>query len=113
MSTFSNTSFDAARYAASRPTYPPVLLNMVLRYHLRGRSEEEGRNNVLDLGCGTGQVTQLLPNYFTNVIGSDPSGVMIDQARKQNSASNVTFIVSAAEDIATKLDAESIDLVVA
>ncbi|KAG8912799.1 hypothetical protein FRC00_003764 [Tulasnella sp. 408] len=60
-----------------------------------------------------GQVTQLLPDHFANVIGSDASKVMIDQARKQNSASNVTFIVSAAEDIASKLDAGSIDLVIA
>ncbi|KAG9048385.1 hypothetical protein FS837_013022 [Tulasnella sp. UAMH 9824] len=113
MSTFSNTSFNAARYAASRPSYPQVLLNMVLHYHLRGMPEGDGRNKALDLGCGTGQATQLFPNHFANVIGSDPSKVMIDQATKQNSASNVTFIVSPAEDVATKLDAGSIDLVVA
>lgn len=60
-----------------------------------------------------GQVTQLLPNRFASVLGSDPSSVMIEQAKKQNTASNVTFVVSAAEDIATKVDPASIDLVVA
>ncbi|KAG8953956.1 hypothetical protein FRC04_000940 [Tulasnella sp. 424] len=113
MSTFSNSSFDAARYAASRPTYPPVLLNTVLHYHLRGKSDEEGKSKALDLGCGTGQATQLLPNHFTSVIGSDPSNVMIEQAKRQNIASNLTFIVSKAEDIAAKVDPASIDLVVA
>lgn len=48
MSAFSTSSFDAARYAASRPTYPPVLLNMVLHYHLRGKSDGEGKNKALD-----------------------------------------------------------------
>lgn len=38
---------------------------------------------------------------------------MIEQAKKQNVASNLTFIVSKAEDIATKVDPASIDLVVA
>ncbi|KAG8953953.1 hypothetical protein FRC04_000937 [Tulasnella sp. 424] len=113
MSAFSTSSFDAARYAASRPTYPPILLNMVLHYHLRGKSDGEGKNKALDLGCGTGQVTQLLPNHFASVLGSDPSSVMIEQAKKQNIASNVTFVVSPAEDIATKVDPASIDLVVA
>lgn len=113
MATFSNASFNAARYATSRPTYPPVLLNMVLRYHLRGRPDGDGRSKILDLGYAPGQVTQLLLDHFANVIGSDASKVMIDQARKQNSASNVSFIVSTAEDIASKLDAGSIDLAIA
>ncbi|KAG8953947.1 hypothetical protein FRC04_000931 [Tulasnella sp. 424] len=113
MSTFSNSSFDAARYATSRPTYPPVLINMVLDHHLRGKTDGEGKKKALDLGCGTGQATQLLPNHFASVLGSDPSNVMIEQAKKQSSASNVAFIVSPAEDIATKVDPASIDLVVA
>jgi len=35
----------------------------------------------LDFACGTGRITQLLPNYFGEVTGIDISADMLDQAR--------------------------------
>jgi trans-aconitate methyltransferase len=37
---------------------------------------------ILDLGCGTGQLTEKIANYSTNVIGVDSSPMMIAKARE-------------------------------
>jgi predicted TPR repeat methyltransferase len=57
MATFAKTTFNAARYAVSRPTYPRSLFDSVLQYHeqsisLPGTSARW--NHAIDLGCGTG-----------------------------------------------------------
>lgn len=36
MATYSRAAYDAARYAAARPTYPRVLTDLVSAYHARG-----------------------------------------------------------------------------
>ncbi|KIO23403.1 hypothetical protein M407DRAFT_244773 [Tulasnella calospora MUT 4182] len=113
MATFSNASFNAASYAAFRPTYPPRLLKVVLNYHFnRGTG---GKDKVVDIGCGTGQVTQTLPPHFSRVIGADPSEGMIETARKKHGSDNegVEFIVASGEEVDQHVDKESVDLITA
>ena len=52
MATFAKKTFDTARYAAARPTYPRTLYDLILKYH---EGDKRARwNMALDLGCGTG-----------------------------------------------------------
>ena len=43
------------------------------------------------MGCGSGQVTDMLSPYFTNVIGIDISEAQIEEANRTNGTSNVIF----------------------
>ena len=69
----------------------------------------------MDLGCGHGVVTRYLSHAFSDVIGTDPSDGMIEQAQMSTSQGdhpNVIFRKSSAESL-TFLKNESVDLVVA
>ena len=52
MATFAKGTFDFARYAAARPTYPRQLYDFVFKYHERSRGAKW--DLAVDLGCGTG-----------------------------------------------------------
>ncbi|KAG8926058.1 hypothetical protein FRC02_009222, partial [Tulasnella sp. 418] len=73
----------------------------------------------LDLGCGTGQVTRVLPKLgFTKVIGADPSHKMVDQARAELSkdgidSEKIQFSVIRAEEVDSVLAPESVGLITA
>src|SRR5882672_7731184 len=55
-------------------------------------------STVIDLGCGTGRFTELLATHFdAEVIGIDPSGKMLDQARRKRIAGNVKFRQASAD----------------
>lgn len=53
MATFASATFDAARYAAARPTYPKQLYDFIFDYHRRHPAARF--ETALDLGCGTGK----------------------------------------------------------
>ena len=54
---------------------------------------------ILDVGCGTGNLTQKLFNKSQGyVVGIDPSSGMIEESRK-NCSKEIQFYVSSAEDI--------------
>lgn len=70
-----NTAFDSngAGYAATRPSYPPILA--------RWLSEQSIEHELaVDVGCGSGQLTRLLPAHFDRVIGIDSSADQIAHA---------------------------------
>ena len=52
MATFAKRTFDSARYALFRPTYPRQLFELVFTYHEQTRGARW--NLAVDLGCGTG-----------------------------------------------------------
>jgi SAM-dependent methyltransferase len=103
------SSFNAASYAAFRPSYPPSLYSTVLRFH-------HGQKSLLvDLGCGTGVVPRYMSQEFKHVIGIDPSSGMIKKAEDlspNNQYSNVDYQVASAESLPF-LEDESADMVVA
>ncbi|MEM7706852.1 MAG: class I SAM-dependent methyltransferase [Pseudomonadota bacterium] len=93
------------RYASYRPSYPPALADA-----LAGCLQN--RRLALDVGCGSGQLTQLLSPLFDQVLGIDPSEDQLAQARlKAQHLSNLTFRQSPAEH--TGVADGSVDLVVA
>ncbi|KIP09387.1 hypothetical protein PHLGIDRAFT_18663 [Phlebiopsis gigantea 11061_1 CR5-6] len=111
MATFGKATYNAARYAASRPTYPRQLFEFVFQYH--GRVSKARWNTAVDLGCGTGQATlELTP--FQKVIGVEPSTKMIEQAWSNAEAAafpgQVEFKQSGAEDLPF-LEDGSVDLI--
>ena len=52
MTTFSKATFDSARYASFRPTYPRQLFDAAFKYHEQTRDARW--DLAVDLGCGTG-----------------------------------------------------------
>jgi trans-aconitate methyltransferase len=54
---------------------------------------------VLDLGCGTGQLTRVLAPRVGAVLGMDPEPAMLDQARKAGSPPNVSWLLGADSDV--------------
>ncbi|KAM4626944.1 putative methyltransferase, partial [Discoglossus pictus] len=63
----------------------------------------------VDVGCGTGRSTRPLAPNFHKVIGIDLSETQINEARKNTSEENVSYLVSPVEDI--PVEDSSVDLV--
>lgn len=74
MSTFKDHfSSVATTYAANRPTYPTALTDAIAAVAPRV-------GTVLDVGCGTGQLSTLLAVRFARVLAIDPSPQQIAAA---------------------------------
>ena len=56
---------------------------------------------VVELGCGTGLVTQALVRPGREVIGVDPSPLMLDVARTRTRAGRLRWVDGGADDIGT------------
>jgi trans-aconitate methyltransferase len=70
---FAGTAWHYARY---RPGYPqPFLNDLVERFHL------DGTQRLLDLGCGTGQLTIPLAVHVAEAVGMDPEPEMLCPGR--------------------------------
>ncbi|TBU31471.1 S-adenosyl-L-methionine-dependent methyltransferase [Dichomitus squalens] len=117
MATFGKATFNAARYASSRPTYPRQLYDFIFKYHERAKGARW--DLAIDVGCGTGQATvELTP--FKRVIGLDPSAKMIEQARESvrtrlaglDLSTQIEFEQSSAEELKPLQDG-SVDLLTA
>lgn len=73
----SRSQSDAISRASSYPTplYHQLLSSIVL--------PTDSRTVLVDVGCGTGQVTKDLAHLFDDAMGVDPSAAMIGEAGKQ------------------------------
>ncbi|URN92695.1 MAG: class I SAM-dependent methyltransferase [Candidatus Pristimantibacillus lignocellulolyticus] len=60
---------------------------------------QEGEN-ILDLGCGTGDLASIIANYGVNVIGMDYSKEMIEKAREKYP--HINFEIENGEDFTVK-----------
>jgi SAM-dependent methyltransferase len=92
-------STGAADYAAFRPTYPLALVNELANI-------SPGHERALDAGCGTGQLSVLLAERFTEVVATDASAAQIEQAQPRD---GVTYRTALAED--SGLPDGSVDLI--
>lgn len=99
-------SFDDAAdlYQRARPSYPDEAVDWLLD---RGDGRRPGR--VLDLGAGTGKLTQAVVARGVDVVAVDPSGRMLHQLRA--GSPTVQTIVGTAERI--PLPDDSVDAVLA
>lgn len=95
-----------SEYAQYRPTYPDSLFERIAKFCGYDKSKFD---LAVDVGCGNGQATLKLQDYFKRVIGTDVSPGQIEQAKKHE-GSNITFKCSAAEHLPF-IDNESVDLV--
>lgn len=93
---FSKSSAD---YATYRPSYPLDLVTKLADLCT-------AQNRVLDCGCGTGQLSVLLADSFTEVIATDASAAQIAKAKQKD---NVTYKTALAEQ--SGLAAASVDLI--
>lgn len=62
----------------------------------------------MDIGCGNGQATTALGEYFDKVVGVDPSETQIKQATPHP---NVTYEIGTMEEHLTKLADESVSCI--
>lgn len=69
----------------------------------------------IDVGCGTGQSTLPLSDYFDEVFGIDASKTQLEEAQKaatQKSKQNVKYMSGVAHDLSFFTD-DSVDLITA
>lgn len=78
----------AEYYSKYRPGYPKKFFDyLVSKFKLAGTGE------LLDLGCGTGQLAIPLAPYFIEVVGLDPSEDMLAEAKKQAKEKGIHNII--------------------
>ncbi|MSR31021.1 MAG: class I SAM-dependent methyltransferase [Gemmataceae bacterium] len=94
-------SSRAPGYCQLRPTYPAELFAFLAE-------QCQGKELAWDTGCGSGQATTALANFFQLVMGTDISQAQIDQAPRHE---RVRYQVSQAGKV--DLPGESCDLVTA
>ena len=74
----------APYYSSYRFPYPDELFQHIVQsFHLDKNSQ------VLDLGCGTGNLSIPLASYCQNVIGMDPDPEMLREAKRLASLAQV------------------------
>ena len=98
----------AETYRLYRPTYPGIVVDVIMEY--LDSSMSKPHRMAVDMGCGSGQATIPLTNYFDKVVGCDVSESQISEARRCNSCDKVEFHVAPAEDMSF-IPNESVDLV--
>jgi ubiquinone/menaquinone biosynthesis C-methylase UbiE len=94
----------ASLYDATRPSYPAEIVDAVCASGGVGRGSD-----VLEIGCGTGQLTRQLAGRAFNLTAIDIGGAMIEAARRNVADPMVGFQVSSFEDFA---GSERFDLIV-
>jgi SAM-dependent methyltransferase len=92
-SLFQNTR-QSLYYAAARPSYPKALFQIIYDA-VKCPKNETTIWQAADFGCGTGQATVALADYFPSVIGVDPSPSQIEQAESHQ---NVKYVVGTDSD---------------
>ncbi|MFD1259936.1 class I SAM-dependent methyltransferase [Entomomonas asaccharolytica] len=76
-------------YARFRPEYPAELVAFLA-------SVVPAKKIAVDVGCGNGQLTKQLAQYFSTVVGIDPSASQIDNAIPHE---HVSYYCASAEQI--------------
>nr|XP_054750476.1 putative methyltransferase DDB_G0268948 isoform X3 [Lytechinus pictus] len=79
----------ASDYARYRPSVPAVVTESVIKHIREATGPKLGL--VVDVGCGSGQFTQSLAQYFDRALGFDVSEAQIEEAKKHNKFSHVEY----------------------
>ena len=98
MKRFFETKEIATQYSKHRLRYSDEIARCVLDHH---SSTEDGYQLefVVDVGCGSGQSTNIFQPYCKKIIGIDVSSEQIKLAQQQNSYDNIQYIEGTAEKL--------------
>lgn len=97
---FKGAARDYARY---RPGYPKEFFDQVIRYF-----SLDGKGRLLDLGCGTGQITIPLARHFEEAVGLDIDADMLAVGKEEAEKAgikNIKWLQKRAEDISQEMGA--------
>ena len=84
-------------YARFRPAYPDALFD-----YLVSKFELGGKSNLLDLGCGTGQIAIPLARHFRQVFAMDPDPDMLNEGRRSaidNDIENIRWTQAGSDNL--------------
>ncbi|XP_042871354.1 putative methyltransferase DDB_G0268948 isoform X3 [Penaeus japonicus] len=87
----------AAAYAKFRPLPPISLVERIVSF--AKETQAEPLTGAADVGCGSGQSTEILSPYVKAVTGLDVSDAQVLEARKLSKHPNVSYKVSPAETL--------------
>uniref|UniRef100_A0A1B6L1X8 Methyltransferase type 11 domain-containing protein n=2 Tax=Graphocephala atropunctata TaxID=36148 RepID=A0A1B6L1X8_9HEMI len=99
---------QAVSYNRFRPLPPKDIIEKTVCF-LKEGIRSEHLEQALDVGCGSGQSTEILAPYFEQVIGLDNSEEQLSQARKTTKYQNVSYRSGSAEKL--EMADGSVDLV--
>jgi ubiquinone/menaquinone biosynthesis C-methylase UbiE len=93
---YQRTLFDgvAGLYEACRPGYPDHMVEFVV-----ATAGLDAGARVLEVGCGTGQLTECLAGFGFSLTAIDIGPSMIDAAKRRLEGSAVSFQVASFEDL--------------
>ncbi len=80
-------------YSKFRPTVPNNVIDCVLQF-LREEIDPNQWDRVVDVGCGSGQGTNKLSQYFKQAYGFDVSPAQINEAKNSKHSKNISYSVS-------------------
>lgn len=86
----------ASVYNKFRPSTPKEIAEKIVTYL---KQKVTNLDLAIDVGCGSGQSTEVLAPYFKSILGIDPSETQISEAQKNNSIPNIAYRVGSAEKI--------------
>ncbi|CAK8692533.1 unnamed protein product [Clavelina lepadiformis] len=101
----------AENYLKFRPKYTEEVAEAVMKYldaHYKEHSQRK-HDLMVDVGCGSGQGTNLFATHFKKIVGVDICGKQIQCANKQNTHENISYLVGKAEEL--PFEDHSVDLV--
>ncbi|CAK8696059.1 unnamed protein product [Clavelina lepadiformis] len=99
-------SQQTAAYANNRPKTPAVIGERIFKFMKdRGALFE----CVVDVGCGSGQSSEIFVGHFKNIIGVDTSPNQIEWAGKKNMFDNITYKLGSSDNL--PVEDKSVDLV--
>jgi SAM-dependent methyltransferase len=78
----------AGYYADYRPKYPRVVFDKMIEVFKPNKGDV-----LLDLGCGTGEITLPLAKHFEKVLAWDPDGEMLEIAKRKTEEQGITNII--------------------
>ncbi|XP_074654568.1 putative methyltransferase DDB_G0268948 isoform X2 [Tubulanus polymorphus] len=81
-----------SRYAWTRISYPPDLKDAVVNFLTEDeRNKQLPFDQLVDVGCGSGQSTPLFADHFQTLIGVDCSQAQIEEAKRRNVHENIEY----------------------
>ena len=104
----------AKTYVNYRPHYTEEVAKIVMKFYQSQQNSDICSSELdlmVDVGCGSGQSTNIFHSYFKNIIGVDVSREQLNQAQKQNVHANIAYLEGDAENIPVK--DHSVDLITA